>query len=74
MFEGTPTFKLLEDAATGAHYALVSPGRVIRSTDDGATWTPFAVAPPMTGIDAFALAPDGRLIVGGYDGVWPSTR
>ena len=39
----------------------MSPGRVVRSTDDGVTWAPFAAAPPMTGIEAFALAPDGRL-------------
>jgi photosystem II stability/assembly factor-like uncharacterized protein len=74
VFEGTPTFKLLEDAETGALYALVSPGprdtlhRRRRDLDA------LRRRPPMTGIDAFALAPDGRLIVGGYDWVWRSTR
>jgi photosystem II stability/assembly factor-like uncharacterized protein len=74
VFEGTPAFQLVEDPARSALYALVSPGRVLRSTDDGATWTPFAAAPPMTGIDAVAVAPDGRLVVGGYEGVWKATR
>ena len=74
VYAGLPVWKFTTDASTGAIYALVYEGRVIRSTDDGATWQPFAAAPPMTGISDIAVAPDGRLVVSGYEGSWKTVR
>ena len=71
---GYPSFRLLMGPEGREMYALVHDGRVHRSTDDGITWTPFASAPPMTGIEGFAVAADGRLVVSGYEGSWKTVR
>ena len=66
-----PAFRLVNGGRAGL-FALVNEGRVIRSLDDGVTWTAFAAAPPMRGIEAAAVAADGRLVVSGYEGTWKS--
>ena len=74
VFGGLTSFGLLLGPDAREMYALVHEGRVHRSTDDGATWSPFAAAPPMTGIEAMAVAADGRVVVVGYEGVWKTVR
>ena len=74
VYAGLPAWKFTTDERTRSIYALVYEGRVIRSTDDGATWQPFAAAPPMTGISDIAVAADGRLVVSGYEGSWKTVR
>jgi photosystem II stability/assembly factor-like uncharacterized protein len=74
VYAGLPVWKFTSDERTRSIYALVYEGRVIRSTDDGATWQPFAAAPPMTGISDIAVAADGRLVVSGYEGSWKTVR
>ena len=62
--------KLAQDAATGALYAMKDDGSVLRSTDDGLTWTPYAASFRPRGVEAFAVAPTGGLVLGTWEGIW----
>ena len=74
VFGDYPSFRLQASADGRELYAWVHEGRVLRSTDDGLTWQPYASAPPMRGIEGVAVAADGRLVVAGYEGVWKTVR
>lgn len=66
--------RLVHDAATGTTYALTGDRAVLRSTDDGRSWQPYA-APVQSDLpETIAIAPDGRLLLGVWNGVWQTVR
>ena len=70
VFAGGSVHKLAEDAASGAMYAMMDDGSVLRSTDDGASWLPYTAGFRPRGVIAFAVAPAGGLVLGTWDGIW----
>lgn len=70
VYAGAQAHKLAQDAATGAIYAMRDDGSVLRSTDDGVTWAPYAAGFRPRGVVAFAAAPAGGLVLGTWEGIW----
>jgi photosystem II stability/assembly factor-like uncharacterized protein len=70
VYAGGSVQQLTIDAATGALFAMRDDGAVLRSTDDGITWTAFTGPFRPRGVEAFAVAPDGGLVLGTWQGIW----
>ena len=70
VFAGAQAQKLAQDAVSGAVYAMLDNGSVLRSMDDGVTWAPYAAAFRPRGVEAFAVAPTGGLVLGTWEGIW----
>ena len=69
------TSKLAHDAAHGVTYVIAGDGSVLRSTDDGRSWAPYAAALPHADFpETLGIAPDGRLLLGVWTGVWQTAR
>ena len=68
------TSRLAHDAATGTTYALTGDRGVLRSTDDGRSWQPYAAAVNADFPETMAVAPDGRLLLGVWTGVWQTVK
>lgn len=70
VFDGPNVIFLARDDASGALYAQLFDGSVLRSTDDGVTWTPRTGPFRPRGVESFTVARDGGLLLGTGSGVW----
>lgn len=70
VFGGGSVHKLAEDALTGTLYAMRDDGSVLRSKNDGKSWEPYAAEFKRRGVNTFAVAPTGGLVLGTWDGIW----
>ena len=72
-FDETGVIAMTRDAR-GAVLALGYDHVVRRSVDDGRSWTPISVRVNADYGRAFIATPSGRLLVGGFEGVWGTVR
>ena len=70
VFDGGSVQKLAQDPAGATLYAMLDDGSVLRSTDDGITWTAYAAGFRPRGVEAFAATDAGGLVLGTWQGIW----
>lgn len=70
VYDAAQAHRLVADDRTGATYAMLDDGSVIRSTDDGITWTRHTGPLRRNWAETFAVTPDGGLVLGTWQGVW----
>lgn len=62
--------RLAEDVASGALYAMLEDGSVLRSMDDGITWSAYTASFRPRNVAAFGVVPGEGLVLGTWDGIW----
>jgi photosystem II stability/assembly factor-like uncharacterized protein len=70
VYDAAQAHRLVHDDRTGTTYAMLDDGSVIRSTDDGVTWTPHTGPLHRDWAESFSVAADGGLLLGTWKGVW----